>query len=162
VAEDRASGLWVIVASFLLALQLAVFPLPPSLAWLRPEWVLLVLVYWAIALPERVGLSTALLLGLVMDVAEGAVFGQHMLGIVVVTVLARLLYERLRVFTLPQQAVVLFLLVGTERLLCQWIQALEGVPARSAVFLLPAVTSALFWPPLFLLLRAVRRRFAVS
>ena len=161
MADERSSGAWVIVASFLLALQLAVFPLPLWLAWLRPEWVLLVLVYWAIALPERVGLTTALLLGLVMDVAEGAVLGQHMLGLAVVTVLARLLYERLRVFTLPQQAVVLFLLVATERLLGQWIQALEGVPARSAAFLLPAVTSALLWPPLFLLLRGVRRRFAV-
>ena len=57
--------------------MLAVIPLPQWLLWGRPEWIALVLIYWTIALPYRVGIFTALLLGIVVDVLEGAILGQN-------------------------------------------------------------------------------------
>jgi len=119
--SEPASGYWVIIASLLAAAILAVLPLGRTLAWWRPEWLLLVLVYWAIALPHRVGLFTALAVGLVLDVMDGAPIGQHMLSLGVVVTLARLMYQRLRVFTLAQQASVLFVLVGLHQLIGQWL-----------------------------------------
>jgi rod shape-determining protein MreD len=83
------------------------------------------------------------------------------LALTVVAVLARLLYQRMRVFSLAQQAFTVFLLAGIHQLLCQWIQTLEGAGATSFLFLLPAVTSALLWPPVLLVLRGARRYYHV-
>jgi rod shape-determining protein MreD len=161
VVEEGPQGYWVILLSLLAAYVLAVLPLGSLLAWARPEWLLLAVVYWAIALPQRVGLFTAVVAGLGMDVLEGAVLGQNVLALALVTLLARLLYQRMRVFSLAQQSFTVFLLAGLHQLVCQWIQNLEGAGARSFLFLLPALTSALFWPPVLLTLRGLRRYYHV-
>ena len=75
-----------------------------------------------------------------------ASFGQNALGLLVVCLLALLLYQRLRVYSLWQQAGVVFVLVGIHLIICQWVQNLEGMGATSLLFLLPAVSSALLWP----------------
>jgi rod shape-determining protein MreD len=143
------------------AALLAVMPLDRSLAWWRPEWILLVLTYWTIALPHRVGLVTALIVGLLVDVLEGATIGQNMLSLGVVVILARLMYQRLRVFTLPQQASVIFLFAGIHQLITQWLQSLQGAGASGFSFLLPALSSALLWPLIMPLLRGIRRSYKV-
>jgi rod shape-determining protein MreD len=114
------------------------------------------------ALPHRVGIASALVAGLGLDVLEGALLGQHALALVVVALLALLLYQRLRVYSLWQQAGVVFFLVGISQLICQWIQTVEGVSAVPPLFLLSAVTSALMWPVVLLVLRGLRRYFQVS
>jgi rod shape-determining protein MreD len=153
---------WVIIASFFVALVLAVLPLPQWLAWGRPEWVALVLIYWVIALPQRVGVFTALLLGVTLDVAEGAVIGQNAFALVAVALLGLLLYQRLRVFSLWQQSAVVFVLTGINQMICQWVQNLEGAGAQTLFFLLPAFSSALLWPFVLHSLRGIRRYYRVS
>jgi rod shape-determining protein MreD len=159
--EQSANGYWVILGSLLVAMICAVLPMGLPLAWLRPEWTALVLLYWAIALPQRVGVFTAAVVGLGEDVLEGALLGQNMLALSLTVLLAHLLYERLRVFSVLQQALVVFVLIGLHQLLCHWVQTLEGAAARGSLFLLPALSSALFWPPLLFSLRAARRRYEV-
>jgi len=160
--EQPGNAYWVVICSLLLAMVLAVLPMKQPLAWLRPEWTALVLLYWAIALPERVGVFTAAAVGLALDVLEGAVLGQNILALSLAVLLAHLLYERLRVFSGLQQSLVLFVLIGMHQLLSHWVQTLEGAGAGNALFLLPALSSALLWPPLMLCLRAVRRYYEVS
>ena len=162
MVEQGPHGYWAILLSFLVALVLAVLPLPQWLLWGRPEWVALVLVYWVIALPHRVGLVTALVLGLVLDVLEGAVMGQNAFALVVVATLALTLYQRLRVFSLWQQAGVVFVLIGINQMLCQWVQNLQGAGAVTLLFFLPAFSSALLWPFVLHSLRGVRRHYRVS
>lgn len=159
--NEPVGGYWVILLTLLVATILAVLPLSRDLAWWRPEWTLLVLVYWTIALPHRVGLATALVVGLVLDVMEGALIGQNMLALGVVVTISRLMYQRLRLFTPLQQALLLFVLVGMHQLIAQWIQSLQGGGATSFVFLLPAISSALLWPLVLVGLRALRRGFGV-
>lgn len=162
MVEHEAQGYSVIVASFFLALVLAVLPLPMWLLWGRPEWVALVLIYWSLALPHRVGIATALLVGVLLDVLEGAVMGQNAFALVVVALLSLTLYQRLRVFSLLQQAAVVFVLVGIHQMICQWVQNLQGTGATSLLFMLPAFSSALLWPFVLQSLRALRRRYRVS
>lgn len=162
MVDQGPHAYWVILASFFCALTLAVLPLPQWLAWGRPEWVVLVLIYWVIALPHRVGLITALLLGLMLDLVEGAVMGQNAFALVVVALLSVLLYQRLRVFSLAQQAGVVFVLAGINQMICQWVQNLEGAGASNLMFLLPAFSSALLWPFVLHLLRGLRRLYRVN
>jgi len=162
VLNQRAQGYWVILASFFVAYVLAVLPMPLWLQWARPEWVALTMIYWAIALPHRVGILTGLALGVGLDALEGAALGQNAFALVVVALLCLTLYQRLRVFSLWQQAGTVFVLIGINQLVCQWVQNLDGVGARSLLFLLPAVSSALLWPLVLHLLRQVRRHYMVA
>lgn len=155
-------GYPVILLSFLAAFVLAVLPLPHWLQWARPEWVALALIYWTIALPHRVGIFSGLVLGVTLDVLEGAVLGQNAFALMVVALLSLLLYQRLRVYNLRQQTGVVFLLVGINQIICQWVENLQGIGVSSLMFLLPAVASALLWPVVLQLLRGTRRRFRVT
>ncbi len=162
MANPDGHGYGVILLTFIAAYVLAVVPLPAWLQWGRPEWVALTLIYWTIALPQRVGIVTALLLGLGLDVVKGSVFGQNALALVVVALLALLLYQRLRVYSLWQQSGVVFILVGINMLICQWVQKLEGLSLLPRLFLLPALTSALLWPVILHVLRGLRRYYRVN
>ena len=82
--------------------------------------------------------------------------------LVVVALLSLTLYQRLRVYSLWQQAGLVFVLIGINQLICQWVQNLEGAGARSLFFLLPAFSSALLWPVVLHSLRAFRRYYRVS
>lgn len=160
---DRGGhGYVVILLTFVAAFVLTVVPLPMWLQWGRPEWVALTLIYWCIALPERVGVGTALIAGIVLDVLEGAALGQHAFALVVVALLSLILYQRLRVYSLWQQATVVFILVGINQLICQWVQNIEGVSVLPRLFLLPAFTSALLWPVALHFLRGLRRYYRVT
>lgn len=160
--QEGSHGYWLIVTSFLVAYVLAVLPMPLWLMWARPEWVALILIYWAIALPHRVGILTALALGVMLDALEGAVLGQNAFSLVVVVMLCQTLYQRLRVFSVLQQAGTVFVLIGINQLVCQWVQNLEGVGGPSLLFLLPALSSALLWPVVLHVLRRLRRQYWVT
>ncbi|MCB1677769.1 MAG: rod shape-determining protein MreD [Halioglobus sp.] len=159
--ESSAHGYWIILLTFLAAYVLAVLPLPQWLLWARPEWLALTLLYWTIALPHRVGMVTGLSLGLGLDVLEGAALGQNALALAVLAGLTLTLYQRLRVYGLWQQAAVVFVLIGINQLVCQWVQNLEGVGAPALFFLIPAFSSALLWPVVLHTLRGLRRYYRV-
>lgn len=162
MSERDARGAWVIAVTFLVALLLAVLPLPAWLVWARPEWVALVLIYWVVALPQRVGILAAFAVGAVVDIVEGAVMGQNALALSMVAFLALILYQRLRLFNLWQQAAVVFMLLGINQLLVQWVQNVTSQGAQTFFFLMPALMGALLWPGVFILLRHLRRQFRVS
>ncbi|MEM9255999.1 MAG: rod shape-determining protein MreD [Pseudomonadota bacterium] len=162
MADEEGSGYLIILGTFIAAYVLALVPLPQWLQWGRPECLALTLIYWTIALPQRVGVFTGLMLGLGLDVLEGAVLGQNALALVVVALLSLVLYQRLRVYSVLQQSAVVFVLVGINQLICQWVQNLQGVGADSLLFLLPALSSAVVWPVVLQVLRTLRRRYQVS
>ena len=159
---NQSNGGWIIATTLLLALWLAIVPLPVWAQWGRPELVAMVLVYWVIALPERVGIGIAWVVGLLQDIVEGSLLGQHALALAVLAYLALILYQRLRMYTPVQQAAVMFVLIGFNQLLCHWVETLTGTVSSTLLFLLPALVSALLWPLLSLFLRALRRAYYVT
>jgi hypothetical protein len=80
----RGHGNIAILASFVIALILTIVPLPEWMTPFRPEWVALTLIYWCMALPQRIGVTIGWSMGFVLDVIKGAVFGQHALALAVV------------------------------------------------------------------------------
>jgi len=153
---------WVIIATFILALMLTFFPLPTWLAMLRPEWVVLVLIYWCLALPERVGVGVGWLAGLTLDVARGALLGQYAVGLALVAFLVMQLHKRIRLFPVWQQAISVMLLVMLTHLLAVWVSGITGHPGRGLLGWLPSFTSLLVWPLVLIALRGVRRYYRVS
>lgn len=113
---------------------------------LRPQWVTLVLIYWCLALPTRVGVLTAFAAGIAQDVVSGALLGEHALSLSVIAYLAGELHRRIRAFPLWQQAIVVWLLLLVERLLSLWVLGATGQPTPTLTFWLPTLVGLLLWP----------------
>ena len=160
--QDRPHSIWVIFLSLFIAYLLAIVPFPEWAMNYRPEWVPIVLIYWVIALPYRVGIGAVFATGLVLDVLEGSTLGVNALALVVVAYVALSLHQRMRMFSALQQSGLVLALVGLNLMLCNWLQILTGqsVPSN-LMFLMAALTSAVIWPSLFQLLRQIRRSFDV-
>ncbi len=147
--------------SFVLALILVVLPLPEWAQPLRPPWPAMVLIYWCIALPDRVGVGVGWTIGILLDVLSGSLLGQHALGLSVVAFLAVKLHQRIRLFPLWQQALTVLVLLLVDRLLTLWVAGATGEPAPPLWYWVPPLVGMLLWPWLFIVLRDIRRRFLV-
>jgi rod shape-determining protein MreD len=145
-----------IALSLLAALAFNLLPLgrQPAL----PDLLAVTLAFWAVHQPRRVGVGTAFFFGLLMDVHQGALLGQHALAYTLLAFVSLALSRRLTWFTLAQQALqVLPLFVATHAIsLLVRLAAGDLFPGWS-VFIAPLVEAAL-WPLVTLLLLAPQRR----
>jgi rod shape-determining protein MreD len=162
MSETARNGTRVILTSFAVALFLTILPWPAWAEEFRPQWLTMTLIYWSLALPNRVGVFWGWGAGLVLDVVSGTVLGQHALGLSVTAYLAVELHPRIRVFPLLQQAVSVWVLLLVERLLSLWVIGATGQPTPTLWYWMPTFVGMLLWPWVFILLRDVRRRFAVA
>lgn len=139
--------------------MLAIMPLPDWAVEFRPEWVTLVLIYWTITSPSKVGVTVAWFAGLLLDVSYGTLMGQHALGMVFVIYVIHLQHQRLRVASLLQQALVVLVLLFVKQLLTLWVDGMLGRAPGSWLYFMPSITSALLWPWIYLILRDLQRKF---
>jgi len=153
--NSNRAAILTIIAAFMLAIM----PLPSWAIELRPDWVTLVLIYWAMALPERIGVTVAWLAGLMLDVSHGSVMGQHALGLVIVIWVINMQHQRLRVASLLQQAIVIFFLLFLKQLLVLWVSGIMGRTPDSWLYFVPSLTGAMLWPWIYIVLRDIRRKF---
>ena len=159
MVSARSNNGWVIWFSLVLALLLSVAPMPTFMEVGRPLWPALLLTYWTLALPHRVGMTTAWLVGIAQDVLYGTLLGQNALILALITFLVLALHQRLRMFPMWQQSLVLMVVFGLAQLVQLWLNALTGNRPPTLLFLLPALVSALLWPWIF---AALRGRAAAS
>ena len=137
--------LMLVVASSLFVLALAVWPLPGWAKSLRPELPLMLVVYWIVSQPFRIGMIYAWLLGVTLDLLTGSVLCQHALALTIVAYLVFLFHQRTAVYSMTQQGFALFGLVALYHLLNYWIYGLTGGAHLDFSILLSALTSALLW-----------------
>jgi len=160
--ETRPKGAWIIIFSFIIAMMLMAIPLPDwAINW-RPSWVALVLIYWCMAMPERVGIGIGWIMGLLLDVQQGTVLGMNALGFAILAYITLKSFQRLRVFPLTQQAILICFYLLLYELLSLWIRGIMGVPPKSWTYWMPAFTSMFLWPWLFIILRDIRRKYIVA
>jgi rod shape-determining protein MreD len=158
----RHRGGWVIVFTILIGLTLTIIPLPEWGELARPEWAVLVLIYWCMALPQRVGVGIAWLVGLFQDALQSSLLGAHALAFALVAYLTLRLHQRIRVYPLWQQALAVLVLLLVVRLVLLWIRGIIGSPSGDWEFWLPAVSGTVVWPVIFILMREIRRRYRVQ
>lgn len=149
-----------VALSLVIAFALTSVPLPEWANPWRPAWVAIVLIYWCLAIPERIGVLFAWTMGLLLDVLHGAILGQHALGLAFVAYVAVLYHQQVRVFPLVQQSLVVGSLVFVYLGGMLLVYNLLGSKPYSSLYLLGAVTSALLWPWAYIVLRDVRRKSA--
>lgn len=155
------SSFKVVLPTMVFALMLHMLPLPDWLTYVRPEFVTLVVMYWVLAMPEKIGVTIAWCVGLLLDVTQGAILGQHALGLVIVAYILQLEYQRIRVFSLVQQALVVFVLLLIKQIMVLWVYGLVGHAPSLQLYFLPSLIGAIIWPWVYLFLRNLRRKFSV-
>ncbi len=156
------SGGFAILVSFLIGLMLIILPLPGWAQDFRPEWVALILLYWSLALPERVGVGVGWLAGLFQDALLGTLLGQHALAFALIAFLALRLHQHLRLVPVWQQAIVVLGLLTVAQLVVFWVNGIIGRPAPDWQAWAAIPVGAAIWPLIFFILRGVRRRFRVQ
>ena len=162
MAGIRSRNGWIIWLTFAIGVLLSVSPMPQFMEVFRPLWLALLLAFWALYMPHKVGMVTAWCLGLIEDVVYGTLLGQNALILTLITFLVLSLQQRLRMFPMWQQSLVLLVVFGLAQLVQLWLNALTGNRPPTLLFILPALVSALLWPWVYTALRIIRQRLGVN
>lgn len=159
-------GGWFIALTLFVALVLTVVHLPEWLpqwlGWGRPHWTVVFVFYWVLHLPHRLGLIWAWVLGLLVDVLLADPLGLNAMILAAVTYITWNLYERLRMYTLLQQCVVVFGLAGLAELVRAIAHVVLSGREVSLGILACAMVSALVWPFANALLQRLQQQFRVE
>lgn len=148
----------VIYLSLVVALVLMILPLPDWVQMYRPNWVALVLIYWSMAMPKRVGLWFAFFTGIILDTSQGTLLGQHTLALLIVMFINLNFYQRIRVLALAQQAFYVLFLLLINQVVIAWVEGIMGRPTPLLAFFGAPVVGMLIWPWVFVVLRDIRRK----
>lgn len=125
--------------------------------WLRPDFVALIVLFWCIEEPRKIGFFTAWCLGLLVDIADGSLFGQHALAYSILAYAGIALHRRVQRFSMaPQVLHVIPLLLFTD-LVVLLIRALAGAEFPGYAYFLGSITGAALWPVMSHLLKLPQR-----
>ncbi|MGD2117823.1 MAG: rod shape-determining protein MreD [Chromatiales bacterium] len=152
----------LIFSSIVLALLLSIFPLPDWAAQLRPQWLTLVLIFWCLMAPEKVGIGIAWLCGLLLDAMTGSLLGAHALSLAIVAYITLNIYQRTRIFPLWQQSLIVFSLLLLEHVLNLWIIGLTNKVTPGLDYWFAPFVGLFLWPWLYILLSELQHRLRRS
>ena len=147
---------WPVVTSIVVALMLSIAPWPEVIANFRPDWVALTLIYWCMVLPRTFSVGTAWLVGLVLDVAQGTLFGQHALALSFIIYIAVKFHLQIRVFPISQMTLTVFALLAIYHFVLFWINGVAGISAPAASHWGPVVAGTIIWPILMIIYGNIR------
>ena len=142
----RREPRWAVAVTVLLALILQALPLPTWLEAVRPSFIGLVIVYWAIYAPHAGGIFAPWLAGIGYDVFKGEVLGQNALALALVAYIAMSLHQRLRNQTLVQQSLFVFAMLTLNEFVVFAIEGWSGHAISSPWRWLQPMIGAMLWP----------------
>ena len=152
------AGRLPVILTIIVSLMLMVMPLPDWAMPFRPDWVALTLIYWAMMLPRTWSVGTAWIIGIVLDVAQGTILGQHALALCFIVFITVRFHLLIRVFPMQQLTATVFAILALYQFVLFWINGVAGVAAPPVNYWGPVISGTLFWPVVSLLLSGVRLR----
>ncbi len=159
---STVSSYIALYVSLLMALIGAIFPLPLVLNAFRPDWVLLVLFYWVLAIPHRVSLGHGVVIGLMLDLLLGSILGVHALLFSLLAYVVSLNYQRIRYFTIVQNTLLIGALVLFSKLILYWVASNFHEIVLHKSYFWSVFSSMLIWPWFYLFMRYWRLRFNIT
>ena len=158
MSNGRALRHLPVVVSIVIALMLTMLPLPGPVDTFRPDWIALMLIFWAISVPASYGVGVAWVVGIVLDVTQGTLLGQHALALLAVVFVTAKFHLLMRVFPLLQLTATVFALLSFHQFLLFWVNGVAGVNAPASAYWGPVVSGTVLWPLLYTFLSGVRYR----
>lgn len=136
----------ILLFTFIIAALLNMLPLPYQFKWLMPNWLVLVLIYWIIFVPELIGLMFTFFLGMIIDLLLGNLLGLTSLCLMPVAFFADRMCHRFRTFDVSQQFLVVIVLVSMNHLIRLWLQLYINCPTNNINYWLVIPISIIAWP----------------
>ena len=162
IEQVLGRGFIVIFASIYFALILTIIPLGDWLNYFRPNWVLLMVLFWAQAIPSRFGLWHGFIIGILLDLLLDKVFGLHSVSLVLILFIQLLLYRQLRVLMGFQQVLSILVFSFLYLLISRLLEEFFGNPVDSGLaYWLPMLSNAIIWPWFFIFMESLRSRFGI-
>lgn len=158
MTRDRASRRMPVIMSFILGLMLTIMPLPDAIAAFRPDWLAMLVIFWAMQLPRTWSVGTAWIVGIVLDASQGTLLGQHALALCCVAFITVRFHLLMRVFPLPQLTASVLPILAIYQFLLFWINGVAGVDAPSVAYWGPVISGTLLWPVMMAFLSGLRYR----
>ncbi len=158
MSRDRASRRLPIIITLVVGLMLSIMPLPESAVAFRPDWLALLMIFWAMRLPRTWSVGSAWIVGIILDVSYGTLLGQHALALAVVVFVTIRSHLLMRVFPLLQLTATVFALLAMYQFILFWVNGVAGVTAPSITYWAPVITGTLLWPFLFMFLSGIGYR----
>ena len=146
MSSSRAPNHLPIIVSIVVALMLTITPLPEPVEPFRPDWVALTLIYWSMTFPKSYSVGSAWIVGIVLDVAQGTLLGQHALGLCLVVYIAVKFHLQLRQFPLTQLTATVFALLALYQFILFWINGVAGVSSPAVTYWGPVISGTIIWP----------------
>ena len=156
--RDRASRRMPVFMSFIIGLMLTIMPLPDAIDVFRPDWLAMLVIYWAMQLPRTWSVGTAWIVGIVLDASQGTLLGQHALALCCIAFITVRFHLLMRVFPVPQLTATVFPILATYQFLLFWINGVAGVDAPSIAYWGPVLSGTLMWPVMMAFLSGLRYR----
>tara|TARA_A100001035_G_scaffold177340_1_gene140778 strand:- start:591 stop:1058 length:468 start_codon:yes stop_codon:yes gene_type:complete len=150
----------IILITIILGLFISLITLP--LGYYAPEWMLLIVIYWAIAVPSNNKLFIAFLIGIIADIVYGQILGISSLFYVLLVYFILRLYNSLRYMTIAQQAVVIFIFIFLKQHLLVWAYYIIDRNIDYQALIVGSLVSASIWPLIYYSLRFIRRKFNIG
>ncbi len=158
MSEFRATHNLPVIMTIVVALMLTMMPLPDSVSAFRPDWVALIMIFWALSIPRSYNVGAAWIVGIFVDVTQGTLLGQYALALCAVTYITVKFHLLMRVYPLLQLTATIFALLALYQFLLFWINGVAGVNAPAVSYWGPVLTGSLIWPLLYTFLSGVRYR----
>jgi rod shape-determining protein MreD len=143
--------------SVLVSLVLTVLPLPTYGELIRPSFLVVTVLYWSIAAPRAGGVGLGWFSGLVLDVFQGPVLGEHALVLSIVTYAVAREHQKIRSKPMFQQSLIVFAALASYEALLFLIDGWTGHPLTSPLRWIHCATGALIWAPAATILAQGRR-----
>ena len=150
----------IILLTLVVGLMLILMMLP--LGYIAPEWILLINIYWAIALPSNTKMIMAFVSGFIVDIVLGQPLGISSLSYVIFIYIILALYNSLRYMTVPQQMIMLFFLLIVKQHFFVWTFYMFGLDIDYSTLIIGSFTTAALWPLIYFSLRFARRKWVVN
>lgn len=158
MSRDRPTRRLPVVMTLVVGLMLTIMPLGERVEPFRPDWLALLMVFWAMQLPRTWSVGTAWIVGIVLDVAHGTLLGQHALALSVIVFVTVRFHLLMRVFPLSQLTATIFALLALYQFILFWVNGVAGVVAPAIAYWAPVITGTALWPFLYVFLSGIRFR----
>jgi len=147
-----------VIVTIIFSLMLMVMPLPDWATPFRPDWIALTLIYWAMMIPRTWSVGSAWIIGIVLDVAQGTILGQHALALCFIVFITVRFHLLMRVFPIQQLTATVFAILAVYQFILFWVNGVAGVDVPAVSYWGPVISGTLFWPVVTILLSGVRTR----
>ncbi|OGT44137.1 MAG: rod shape-determining protein MreD [Gammaproteobacteria bacterium RIFCSPHIGHO2_12_FULL_40_19] len=154
----KTTNYFLMIISFLIAMILTLLPLPAFAVWLRPQWIFAFLLFWVLSSPMQCGIGVAWIVGVMVSLVTGTPFAEQAIVFVLLTYLVLKVHPIIAHMLPWQQAGAVALLAILNALLQGLILGFTGHTTHIALYSLSALTTALIWPGLSVILNRFRPR----